>query len=72
MRKKVLSLCMATIMSVSLFSGCTQNKAKTDDGKIHISIGGNPSERTEANAAQYDLFQENVKKFTAENHRRLG
>lgn len=67
MRKKVLSLCMATIMSVSLFSGCTQNKAKTDDGKIHISIGGNPSERTEANAAQYDLFQENVKKFTAEN-----
>lgn len=61
--KKVLCL-VAVVAILFTMAGCgTQNKTD-DDGKIHITIGGMPSERTEANAKTYDWFQETAAKFT--------
>lgn len=68
--KKFLSCVTALALTTAMVAGCAPTKvgsSKSSDGKIHISIGGSPVERTEKNAATYDLFQENVAKFEEQN-----
>lgn len=61
--KKVMGISLAVVLAVSSLTGCGEKK----DGTITISIGGQMTERTEKNAATYDLFQTNATNFSAEN-----
>lgn len=64
----IVALILSLTMICGFFTGCgTPVNQKSSDGKVHITIGGMPNERTEANAAIYDLFQQNAKKFMKEN-----
>ena len=64
----VIALILSLAMICGFFTGCgTPVNQKSSDGKVHITIGGMPNEKTEANAATYELFQENVKNFMQEN-----
>lgn len=69
--KKLCSLILAASLAVSM-TGCVgtkvgKNDGRDKDGNLHISIGGTPTEKTEDNAATYDLFQERKAKFEKEN-----
>lgn len=67
MKRNILAA-TAVILSASLaVSGCGTPQKVENDGKITISIGGTPKERTEKNATTYDLFMANVEKFEKEN-----
>lgn len=65
--KKLSLVVLALALAIGMLSGCSVGNKKADDGKIHIKIGGTPVERTEGNAAVYDLFQERAQKFMEEN-----
>lgn len=69
--KKAIGLGLAAVMTVTGLTGCVGTKVdqggRNADGKIVIKIGGIPVERTEKDAATYDLFQENKKAFEAAN-----
>ena len=69
MKKRKLSVwVLTTALVCMLFSGCaTPAGNRSSDGKIHIKIGGTPLERTENNAAIYDLFHKNADAFMKEN-----
>lgn len=67
MKNKMFAAIAAALSVSILFSGCGTKKTAEDDGKITISIGGTAVERTEKNAASYDLFMANVEKFEKEN-----
>lgn len=69
--KKSLCMLLSVILVVSM-TGCIGTKVGVNDGRdaegnLHISIGGTPTEKTEKNEKEYDLFQENKAKFEAEN-----
>lgn len=64
--KKVAVGVLAAVVSVTMITGCMPSKvgnSESSDGKIHITLGGNPTERNDKNAASYDLFQQNIQKL---------
>lgn len=66
MLKKALTSAVCVAVSIAVFAGCTPTKVgktESSDGKVHISIGGLPTTRTDENAAAYDLLQQNIAKF---------
>ena len=69
--KKLFSLVMVVVLIFGI-TGCIGTKVGVNDGRdeegnLHISIGGSPTEKTEKNAKEYDLFQENKAKFEEAN-----
>ena len=68
---KLMSIVLAFTLVIAM-TGCIgtkvgQNDGRDEEGNLHISIGGSPTERTDKNAKTYDLFQENKAKFEAAN-----
>lgn len=67
--KKAVTLIMAASMLVAS-AGCAGSKSddgRDSEGNLHVAIGGTPDERTEDNAATYDLFMENKASFEEKN-----
>ena len=53
MLKKALTSAVCVAVSIAVFAGCTPTKVgktESSDGKVHISIGGLPTTRTDENA----------------------
>ena len=68
--KKVIGITLAAVLTVSSLAGCgtkVDKSGRNADGKIVIRLGATPTERTEKNAAEYDLFQERKAAFEAAN-----